>query len=34
MTRYAEGNNMPSTTQMIVGKGKPNPLIAEVYWKY
>jgi len=28
-TYYAEGNNMTSPTQTVVGKGIPNPLIAE-----
>jgi len=27
ITHHAEGNSMASPTQMIVGKGTPNPLI-------
>ena len=29
ITYHAEGNSMASPTQTVVGKGKPNPLIAE-----
>jgi len=28
-TNHAEGNSRASPTQMVAGKGKPNPLIAE-----